>query len=107
MRTAAEDEGATVTEGLGAAAGEVATEFQSKAIAGESDAAVPDAAGRQLPGSERERFGIRKSRVGQESSSDGAGPGTGGGWGAQDALHQVCAADAGFAGSQAGSAVEP
>src|ERR1019366_2199236 len=91
----------------GAAAGEVAAELRCKAVAGESDAAVADAAGRRLPGPERERFGIRESGVGQEPSFDGTGPGTGGGSGAQDALHQVRAADAGFTGRQARPAAEP
>src|SRR5712691_4243439 len=107
MRAAAEVQGAAVAERLGAAAGEVAAEFRFKAVARESDTAAEDAAGRQLSGSQRERFGFRESRVGQESSSDGAGPGTGGGAGAQDVLQQVRAADAGLTGRQAGPAAEP
>src|ERR1022692_4828197 len=101
MRAASKVQGATVVERIGAAAGEVAAELRCKAVAGESDAAVADAAGRRLPGPERKRFGIRESGVGQEPSFDGTGPGTGGGSGAQDALHQVRAADAGFTGRQA------
>src|SRR6266849_2875775 len=107
MRAAAEEQGAAVAERLGATAGEVAAEFRSEAVAGESGTAAPNTVGRQLSGAERERFGLRESRVGKESSADGAGPGTGGGAGAQDALHQVRAADAGFTGRQAGPAVEP
>src|ERR1017187_8029866 len=94
MRAASKVQGATVVERIGAAAGEVAAELRCKAVAGESDAAVARATGRQLSGPERKRFGIRESWVGQESSSDGIGPGTGSGSGAQDALHQVRAADA-------------
>src|SRR3974377_668915 len=100
MRAAAEVAGAAVVERLGATAGEVVAELRSEAVAGESGPAVADAAGRRVPGPERERFGLRESWVGQESSFDGAGPGTGGGAGTQDALHQVCAADAGSAGRQ-------
>src|SRR6266852_8372433 len=107
MRAAAEGQGAEVAERLGATAGEVAAEFRFKAIAGESGTTTENAAGGRLSGSERERFGFRKSGVGEESSSDGAGPGTGGGAGTQDALHQVRLADAGFTGSQAGPAAEP
>src|SRR6266498_5792232 len=107
MRAAGEEQGAAIAERLGATAGEVAAEFRSHAVPSESGAAVPDTVGRQLSGPERERFGFRESRVGQESSSDGAGPGTGGGAGAQDALHQVCVADAGFTGRPAGPAAEP
>src|SRR5712691_1523194 len=107
MRAAAEVQGAAAAERLGATAGEVAGEFQFKEVAGESDTAVPDAAGRQLSGSERERFGFRESRIGEEPSSDGTGSGAGGGAGAQDALHQVRLADAGPTGRQAGPAVEP
>src|ERR1017187_1399916 len=70
MRAAAEEQGAAVAERLGAAAGEVAADFRSQAVAGESDPAVPDAAGRQLSGPERERFGFRESGVGEEPSSD-------------------------------------
>src|ERR1035441_7045506 len=81
--------------------------FDLKAVAGESDTAVPDAAGRQLSGPERERFGFRESGVGEEPSSDGAGPGTGGGARTQDALHQVRTANAGLIGGQAGPAAEP
>src|ERR1039458_9975138 len=107
MRAASKVQGAAVVEGLGAAAGEVPAELRCQAAAGESDAAVADAAGRRLPGPERERFGIRQSWVGQEPSIDGAGPGTGRGSGAQDALHQVRAADAGSTGRQTGPATEP
>src|ERR1039457_7036005 len=95
MRAAAEIQGAAVAEGFRTTAGEVSAELRSKAVAGESDPAVPDAAGGRLSGPERERFGFRESRVGEESPSDGASPGTGGGGRAQDALHQVRAADAG------------
>src|ERR1017187_6131216 len=45
----------TAAERLGATAGEVAAEFRSEAVAGESGAAVADAAGGQLSGPERER----------------------------------------------------
>src|SRR5438552_19097010 len=107
MRAASKDQVAAVVERLGAAAGEVAAELRSQTVAGKSNAADADAAGRWLPGSERKRFGFRESWVGQESSFDGTGPGTGRGSGAQDALHQVRAADAGFTGRQAGSAAEP
>src|ERR1019366_4209191 len=107
MRAAAEVQGPAIVERVGAPAGEVAAELRYQAIAGESDAAVADAAGRRLPGPERERFGIRESWVGQEPSIDGAGPGTGRGSGAQNALHQVRTADAGFTGRQAGPATEP
>src|SRR5438552_167564 len=107
MRATAEVPGAAVAERLEATAGEVAAELQSETVAGESDTTVPDAAGRQLSGPERERFGFRESRVGEESSSDRAGPGTDSGAGAQDALHQVRAADAGFIGRQAGPAAKP
>src|ERR1035441_2174418 len=93
--------------GSAAAAGEVAADFRSQAVAGESDTAVPDAAGRQLSGPEREHFGFRESGVGEEPSSDGAGPGTGGGARTQDALHQVRTANAGLIGGQAGPAAEP
>src|ERR1039458_9201231 len=106
MRAAAEEQGAAVAERLGAAVGEVAADFRSQAVAGESDTATPDAAGRQLPGPERERFGFRKSGVGEEPSSDGAGPGTGGGARTQNALHQVRTADAGLISGQAGPAAE-
>src|ERR1039458_7145135 len=82
MRAAAEVQGAAVAEGFRTTAGEVAAELRPKAVAGESDPAVPDAAGGRLSGPERERFGFRESRVGEESSSDGASPGTGGGGGA-------------------------
>src|ERR1044071_1235027 len=107
MRAAAEVQGRAAAERLGAPAGEVAAEFRSQAVAAESDAAVPDTAGRELSGPERERLGIRESGVGEESSSDRAGPGTGGGAGTQDALHQVRVADAGFTGRQTGPAAEP
>src|ERR1019366_3601710 len=107
MRAAAEVQGTAAAERRGAAAGEVATEFRFKEVAGESGTAAPDSAGRQLSGAERKRFGFRQSRVGQEPSSDGAGPGTGGGAGAPDALHQVRAADAGLTSREAGSAAEP
>src|SRR5450759_5374023 len=107
MRAAAEVEGAAVAERLGVTAGEVAAEFRSEAVAGESDTTVPDAAGRQLSGPERERFGFRESRIGEEPSSDRAGARTGGGAGTQDALHQVRTVDAGFTGRQAGPAAEP
>src|SRR5690348_16217512 len=107
MRAAAEVPGAEVAEGLGATAGEIAAEFRSEAVAGESDTAVEDAAGRQLSGAERERFGFRESGVGEESFSNGAGAGTGGSAGAQDALHQVRLADARPASREAGPAVEP
>src|SRR6266851_7010764 len=107
MRAAAEEQGAEIAEGLGATTGEIAAEFRSEAVAGESDTAVEDAAGRQLFGAERERFGFRESGVGEESFSDGAGAGAGSGAGAQDALHQVRVADAGPASRQAGPAVEP
>src|SRR3974390_2662696 len=107
MRAAAEVAGAAVIERLGVAAGKVAAELRFKAAAGESGTAVADAAGRWLPGPERERFGIRESRVGQEPSFDGTGTGVDRGSGAQDALHQVRAADAGSTGRQAGSAAEP
>src|SRR6478672_12920129 len=106
MRTETEDQGAAITEGLGAAVGEVASKLRFKAFAAESDATVPDAIGRQLSGSEREHFGLRESRIGQESSFDSDGSGTGGESGAQDALHQMRAADAGFTSRQAGPAVE-
>src|SRR5664280_3206074 len=107
MRAASKVQSAAVVEGLGAAVGEVAAELRYQAIAGESDAAVADAAGRRLPGPERERPGIRESRFGQEPSFDGTGSGTGGSAGAQNALHQVRAADAGFTGRQTGLAIEP
>src|SRR5712671_4780317 len=107
MRAAAEVPGAEVAEGLGATAGEIAAEFRSEALAGESNTAVEDAVGRQLSGAERERFGFRESGVGEESFSNGAGAGAGGGEGAQDALHQMRIADAGPACCQAGPAVEP
>ena len=42
--------------------------FRSEAVAGESGTAVADAAGRQLSGPERERFGVRQSWVGEEPS---------------------------------------
>src|SRR5882724_3997864 len=48
MRAAAEEQGAAIAERLGATAGEVAAEFQSEAVAGESGTAVEDTAGRQL-----------------------------------------------------------
>src|SRR5947207_4820267 len=67
MRAAAEVAGAEIAEGLGATAGEIAAEFRSEAVAGESDTAVEDAAGRQFSGAERERFGFRESRSGQNS----------------------------------------
>jgi len=63
--------------------------------------------GRQLSGSERERLGLRQSRVWQEPSIDRAGPGVGGDAGTQDALYQVRAVDAGPVGGQAGLAIEP
>src|SRR6266404_1848968 len=107
MRPAAEGEGAEVAERLGVAAGEVTTEFRFKAVAGESGTAAENLAGGRLSGSERECFGFRESGVGEEPSSDSAGPGTGGGAGAQGALHQVRIADAGFTGRQAGPAAEP
>src|SRR5271165_6716323 len=107
MRAAAEVEGAAVAESLGTAAGEVVAELRSEAVAGQSDAAAADAAGKWLPGPERERFGFRESRVGEESSSDCAGSGTGGGGRAQDALHQVRVAGAGFTGRQTGPAAKP
>src|ERR1019366_3481320 len=107
MRAAAEVQGAAVAAGFRTTAGEVAAELRPKAVAGESAPAAPDAAGGRVSGPERERFGLRESRVGEESSSDGASPGTGGGGGAQDALHQVRAADAGSTGRQAGPAPEP
>src|SRR6266404_1067779 len=107
MRAAAEGPGAAVAERLGATAGEVAAEFRSKAFAGESSTATENAAGGRLSESERERLGFRESGVGEESSSDGAGPGTGDGAGAQDALHQVRLVDARFTGRQARPAAEP
>src|SRR5450759_641935 len=107
MRAAAEVQGTAAAERLGAAAGEVAAELRSEAVAGESGAAVADAAGGRLSGPQRERFGFRESRVWKEPSSNGTGPGTGGSAGAQDALRQVRAADAGFTGRQAGPAAEP
>src|ERR1035441_9251114 len=107
MRAAAKVQGTTAAERLGATAGEVAAEFRSKAVAGESGAAVADAAGGQLSGPERERSGFRESGVWKEPSSDGPGPGTGGSGGAHAALHQVRVADAGFTGGQAGPAAEP
>src|SRR5260370_1209429 len=107
MRAAAEGEGAAGAERAGATAGEVAAEFRAKAVAGESGTAAENATGGRLSGSERERFGFRESGVGEESSSDGAGPGTGGGAGAQNALHQVRIVDAGFTGRQTGPAAEP
>src|SRR5579859_5515981 len=100
MRAAAESPGAAVAERLGATAGEVAAEFRSQAVAGESVTAIENAARWQLSGPERERFGFRESGVGEEPSSDGAGAGVGGGAGAQDAFHQVRLADAGLAGRQ-------
>src|SRR5882724_11908195 len=107
MRAAAEGQGAAVAERFGATAGEVAAEFRSEAVAGESGAADENAAGGQLSGSERERFGFRESRVGEEPSVDCAGAGTGGGAGAQNALHQMRLADAGSTGRQKGPAAEP
>src|ERR1017187_9162092 len=107
MRAAAEIQGAAVVERLGVAAGEIAAELRSQTVAAESDAADADTAGRRLPGPERECPGIRESRVGQEPSFDGFGPGTDRGSGAQDALHQVRAADAGFTSRQAGPPPEP
>src|ERR1700679_1843706 len=107
MRAAAKVQGSTTAERLGAAAGEVAAELRSKAVAGESGAAVANAAGGRLFGPEREHSGFWESGIWKESSSDGTGPGTGGSAGAQDALHQVRAADAGSAGRQAGPAAEP
>src|SRR5260370_28168972 len=107
MRAAAEVQGAAVAQRFGATAGEVASEFRSEAVAAESDTSVPDAAGRQLSGSERERFSFWESRIREEPSTDGAGPGVGSGAGAQDALHQVRPANAGFTGRQAGPAAEP
>src|ERR1017187_3511933 len=107
MRAAAKVQGKTAAERLGATAGEVAAEFRSKAVAGESGAAVADAAGGRLFGPERERSGFWESGVWKESSSDGLGPGTGDSAGAQDALHQVRSADAGSAGCQTGPAAEP
>src|ERR1035437_5768359 len=61
MRAAAEVQGTAAAERLGAAAGEVATEFRFKEVAGESGTAAPDSAGRQLSGAERKRFGFRQS----------------------------------------------
>src|ERR1700691_4015623 len=107
MRAAAESAGAAVAERLGPTAGEVAAEFRSEAFAGESGTATENAAGWQLSGSERECFGFRESGVGEESSTDGSGPGVGGGAGAQDALHQMRLADAGFTRRQEGPAAEP
>src|SRR5712675_2281717 len=107
MRATAEEQGTAVAERLGAAAREVAAEFRSEALAGESGTAVADAAGWQLSGPERKRFGVRESGVGEEPSSDRTGSGTGGGAGAQDALYQVRTADAGLTGRQAGPAAEP
>src|SRR5207248_282228 len=104
MRAATEVPGAKAAEGLGATAGEIAAEFRSEAVTGESDTAVEDAAGRQLSGAKRERFGFRESGVGEESFLDGACAGASRGAGAQDALHQVCVADAGPAGREAGPA---
>src|ERR1022692_3817362 len=65
MRAAAEVQGAAVAEGFRTTAGEVAAGLRPKAVAGESDPAVPDAAGGRLSGPERERFGFRESRVGK------------------------------------------
>src|SRR5580704_10489908 len=106
MRAAAEIEGAADAERLGTAVGKVASELRPEAVAGESGAPVPDVAGRWLPEQKRECAGLWESGVGEESSSDGAGAGTGGGWGAQDAFHQVRSADAGSAGGQAGPEAE-
>src|ERR1035438_4302588 len=107
MRSAAEVESTTAVERLGPAVGEVARKLQSQAVAGESGTAVADIAGRQLSGPERERLGLRQSRVWQEPSIDRAGPGIGGDGGTQDALYQVRAVDAGPVGGQAGLAIEP
>src|SRR5580704_4988718 len=107
MRAAAEVQGATVAQRFGATAGEVTSEFRSEAVTCESGAAVEDAAGRQLSGSERERFSFRESRIREEPSTDSTGPGVGSDAGAQDAFHQVRPADAGFTGRQAGPAAEP
>src|SRR3954463_10242838 len=107
MRAAAKVQSAAVVERLGTAAGKIASELRFETAAGEGGTAGAHAAGRRLPGPQRERFGIRESGVGQESSFDGTGSRTGGGTGAQDALHQVRAADAGPAGRQAGPTAEP
>src|SRR5437764_15334993 len=107
MRAAAEGQGAWVARRVGATAGEVASEFRSEAVTCESGAAVEDAAGRQLSGSKRERSSFRESGIREEPSTDGTGSGVGSGTGAQDALHQVRAADAGLTGCQAGPAAEP
>src|SRR5260370_38389203 len=88
MRAAAEVQGAAVAQRFGATAGEVASEFRSEAVAAESDTSVPDAAGRQLSRSERERFSFWESRIREESSPEGAGPGGGRGAESQDELHQ-------------------
>ena len=42
--------------------------FDLKRLPAKAAAPVADAAGRQLPGPERERFGVRESRVGEEPS---------------------------------------
>src|SRR5438094_10550775 len=52
MRATVEEQGAAVAERLGATAGEVAAEFRSEAVAGESGTAVENAAGGRLSGSE-------------------------------------------------------
>src|SRR5450432_66319 len=107
MRTTAEGAGAAVAKSIGPTTGEVTAELRSKTIAGESGSTIPDVAGRWLPGSERERFGIRESWVGQESPFNGSGPGVGDRARTQDALHQMRIADAGSTGRQAGPATEP
>src|SRR6266404_6982921 len=83
MPAAGEVQGAAVVERLGATAGEVAAEFRCQAVAGESSPAAENAVGGWVSGSERERFGFRESGIGEESSTDGTGPGTGGSAGAQ------------------------
>src|SRR6476660_4695577 len=70
--------------------------FDLKRLRGESGTAAENAAGGRVSGSERERFGFRKSGIGEEPSTDGAGSGVGGGAGTQGSLHQVRLADAGF-----------
>src|SRR6516162_602971 len=107
MRAAAQHPGGAAAEGVGVAAGEVASELGCEAVAGESAAAVADPAGRRFSEPERKHLGVRQTWIGKEPSINGAGARTDRGAGTTDALHQVLAADAGSIGGQAGLAAQP
>src|SRR5215471_17211801 len=107
MRTAAGQSRPQAAARLGVTAGEVAGELRFEAIAGESEPAAQGIAGRKLLGTQGELAGFWQSRRGQESLAVCHCTGVNLNASPKDQVHDLCAAGAGSAGGETGTAIAP